>query len=106
VERKASPLIPSLLRSFHPWTTATGGTGEGSTMTSPDAAQVGGQLDEHHSPETNGRMAVCRRCGAKTTGPVGSQHAPDQQRLDRSSEWLANQSQLRRIDRARGLFKA
>jgi hypothetical protein len=74
-------------------------------MTSPEETEVGARLDEHHKPETNGRMAVCRKCGAQTTGPQQSRHAPQQRHQARSDEWLANQSQLRRIDRARGLFK-
>jgi hypothetical protein len=74
-------------------------------MDSPDGSEVGARLDEHHAPETNGRMAVCRRCGSQTTGPDGRQHAPQQRHQASSDEWLANQSQLRRIDRARGLSK-
>jgi len=39
-------------------------------MASSEASYVGSQLDEHHAPETNGRMSVCRRCGTSTDGPV------------------------------------
>jgi hypothetical protein len=74
-------------------------------MDSPQGTEVGTRLDEHHTPETNGRMSVCRKCGAQTTGPVGGRHAPQERHEARSDEWLANQSQIRRIDRARGLFK-
>jgi len=74
-------------------------------MVSPEASQVGARLDEHHSPETNGRMAICRRCGAQTTSPEGRQHVPDKQHLARSNEWLAAQSRMSSIDLARGLFK-
>ena len=45
---------------------------DGRTMVTADSAQTGIHLDEHHVPETNGRMSVCRRCGAQTDGPVGS----------------------------------
>jgi hypothetical protein len=74
-------------------------------MDPSEGSEVGARLDEHHTPETNGRMAVCRRCGAQTTGPEHSRHAPQPRHQARSDEWLANQSQIRRIDRARGLFK-
>jgi hypothetical protein len=33
-------------------------------VVSPEAQQLGSRLDEDHAPETNGRMSVCRRCGA------------------------------------------
>jgi hypothetical protein len=70
-------------------------------MISPDALQVGAQLDEHHAPETNGRMAVCRRCGALTDSPAGRQHTPHASQMDRSAQWLTAQSRLLQIDRAR-----
>ena len=41
-------------------------------MTSPECLQVAAQLDEHHMPETNGRIPVCHTCGARTDGPRGS----------------------------------
>ena len=40
-------------------------------MTSPESSDVAAQLDQHHLPETNGRIAVCRRCGARTDSPAG-----------------------------------
>ena len=45
-------------------------------MASTQATHIGTQLDEHHSPETNGRMSVCRRCGAQTDDPMGLHHSP------------------------------
>ncbi len=62
---------------------------------------VGAQLDVHHSPETNGRMSVCRRCGSLTDGPVGLRHSPHESQLARSTEWLVAQSRLVEIERAR-----
>jgi hypothetical protein len=74
-------------------------------MVSPEASLLGARLDEHHSPETNGRMAVCRRCGAQTEGPQGRQHVPNEQRLAHSEQWLDAQSLTRRIDYARESLK-
>jgi hypothetical protein len=70
-------------------------------MVTAEVSQVGTQLDEHHAPETNGRMSVCRRCGALTDGPGGLHHIPVERQLARSHEWLIAQSLLRSIDRAR-----
>jgi hypothetical protein len=63
-------------------------------MTSPEASLLGARLDAHHSPETNGRMAVCRRCGAQTNDPNGRQHIPHELRLDRSNAWLDMQARI------------
>lgn len=70
-------------------------------MASPEASIIGARLDEHHSPETNGRMAVCRRCGAQTDGPKGRHHVPNERLLARSNEWLDAQSRMRHIDGTR-----
>ena len=69
-------------------------------MVSPEARQLGSRLDEHHAPETNGRMSVCRRCGARTDGPKGL-HIPDEGQLERALRWLDAQSLRNGIDRAR-----
>jgi hypothetical protein len=61
-------------------------------MVSAKASYAGTKLDEHHAPETNGRMSVCRRCGTVTDGPVGLHHIPDERQLARSNEWLVAQS--------------
>ena len=74
-------------------------------MISPDASHVGAQLDKHHAPETNGRMAVCRRCGAMTDSPQGCQHAPDELRLARLTEWLDAQERVRLFEHARDRLK-
>ena len=57
---------------------------------------MGVVLDEHHTPETNGRMAVCRRCGAQTDGPDGG-HAPHERQLARADEWLQKEEIQQRI---------
>jgi hypothetical protein len=57
-------------------------------MTSPEVTRLGTKLDEHHSPETNGRMAVCRRCGIRTESPSGMTHVPGADQLARSAIWL------------------
>jgi hypothetical protein len=66
-------------------------------MTSSDCLHVAAQLDEDHAPETNGRIPVCRRCGARTDGPTGMHHVIQEGRVNRSSEWLVAQSRLRDI---------
>jgi hypothetical protein len=72
-------------------------------MTSTEAVHVGTQLDEHHLPETNGRMSVCRRCGGRTDSPAGEHHVPSDVQLTRASEWLVAQSRLVDIERARAM---
>jgi len=70
-------------------------------MVSPEASLLGARLDEDHLPETNGRMAVCRRCGSQTESPRGRQHVPNERRLARSEQWLDAQWRTRHIDHAR-----
>jgi hypothetical protein len=70
-------------------------------MFTPEATNVAARLDEHHAPETNGRMSVCRRCGALTNGPAGLHHIPPERQLSRSNDWLIAQSRLVDIERAR-----
>jgi hypothetical protein len=66
-----------------------------------EPSEVGVQLDEHHLPETNGRLSVCRRCGARTDSPDGGHHLVSEARAVRSSEWLVAQARLRDIETAR-----
>ncbi len=72
-------------------------------MASAESSLVGAQLDEHHAPETNGRMSVCRRCGALTDSPMGLQHVPHPSQVTRSNQWLVAQSRLLHIERLREL---
>jgi len=74
-------------------------------VVSREASPLGVRLDEHHSPETNGRMAVCRRCGSQTDSPEGHHHIPEERQLARCNEWLDAQSRMRHIDSARALLK-
>jgi hypothetical protein len=78
---------------------------DGRIVVSPEASQIGARLDEHHAPETNGRMAVCRRCGAQTNGPDGRQHVPDERRLPRYKDWLDARTPTSRIGGVGDLFK-
>ncbi len=63
-----------------------------------DAIRTAARLDEHHAPETNGWMAVCRRCGMQTDGPQG-QHLPSERQLVRANAWLDGQAMNLRIAR-------
>ena len=79
--------------------------GEGRIVVSPEASQIGARLDDHHAPETNRRMAICRRCGAQTNGPDGRHHVPNERRLPRYNDWLDAQTLTSSIDRVGDLFK-
>lgn len=68
-----------------------------------ELSDVGTKLDTHHSPETNGRMSVCRRCGARTDSPAGEHHIVAESQAVRSNEWLVAQDRLRDIEAARAL---
>ena len=74
-------------------------------MISHESSLVGARIDEHHLPETNGRMAVCRRCGSQTESPEGQHHTPNERQLSRLREWLDAQSRASRIESARALVK-
>jgi hypothetical protein len=70
-------------------------------MTSPESSDIAVQLDQHHLPETNGRIAVCRRCGARTDSPAGLHHAPQTSQVGKSVDWLTAQSRLSDIARSK-----
>jgi len=70
-------------------------------VVSPQASELGTRLDAHHLPETNGRIAVCRRCGSRTDAADGVSHIPAESQLLRSSRWLASQSHMTRLAEAR-----
>jgi len=69
-------------------------------MASDEEQLLGARLDEHHLPETNGRMAVCRRCGVITDGPAGN-HAPRARQVASTVRWLDTQARINRIAGAR-----
>jgi hypothetical protein len=75
-------------------------------MVSVEASFLGIQLDEHHDPETNGRMSVCRRCGSLTDGPTGLHHTPTDGQLSRSTDWLSAQARMKLIERRRSLARS
>jgi len=66
----------------------------------PGADQLGARLDEHHGPETNGRIPVCRRCGTPTDAAHG-RHAPTDREVERGLRWIDAQSRRDRIELAR-----
>jgi hypothetical protein len=67
-----------------------------------DPSQLSARLDEHHHPETNGRMSVCRRCGFRTEGELGSeQHVSAEQRPAQALRWLDGQARLGQIAHAK-----
>ena len=69
-------------------------------METPTVTDLGAQLDTDHLPETNGRISVCRRCGARTDNRIGLHHAPHESQLQRSSEWLIAQLRRQEIEAA------
>jgi len=83
-------------------TSAPATEAEGRDLVAAEIADAGARLDAHHAPETNGRMAICRRCGSRTDTPVGLHHVPDVRQVARSSEWLDAQVRASRIGHARG----
>jgi hypothetical protein len=80
-------------------------SGEEPDMISEQASNLGSRLDDDHLPETNGRMAVCRRCGSHTETPEGLKHAPDERQLTKSNEWLDMQDRASRIQRSISAFR-
>ena len=95
--------MSGLVRSFRLDTSPWDPSAHWRIMTPSDPVDVGTQLDAHHIPETNGRMSVCRRCGARTDGPDGQHHVLHQTQERRSSDWLTAQARIRDIDRAKTL---
>jgi hypothetical protein len=65
---------------------------------------LGARLDEDHAPETNGRMAVCRRCGFRTAGATNDLHALIEAEEARANRWLDAQVHARRVEKARAAF--
>jgi hypothetical protein len=63
-------------------------------------SDLGARLDEDHLPETNGRMAVCRRCGIMTESSEGRQHRPAERQLAQANEWLDLQTRMAKLARS------
>jgi hypothetical protein len=60
----------------------------GDTVAVPLETGLTVMLDEDHAPETNGRMAVCRRCGFRTVATTGESHAPTEANRTKATQWL------------------
>ena len=71
-------------------------------MAAYEASRLGTRLDEDHVPETNGRMAVCRRCGFRTAGVTSDRHLPGETQQASANRWLDAQAQARRVAKAQG----
>ena len=71
-------------------------------MAQLDPSQLSARLDEDHYPETNGRIAICRRCGFRSTGPpTEERHIRAEERPTQALRWLDNQERLRLAAQAR-----
>jgi hypothetical protein len=70
---------------------ALGSIGVPSVNEITDPKGVGARLDANHAPETNGWMAVCRKCGIRTEGPQGG-HTPHPLQLAAAESWLEQDS--------------
>ncbi|HEY3942336.1 MAG TPA: hypothetical protein VGL60_07605 [Acidimicrobiales bacterium] len=70
-----------------------------------DPSQLSARLDEHHHPETNGRMQVCRRCGFRVSGALGEErHTLAEDRPQRATRWLDDQARTSQIAHAKTAF--
>ncbi len=85
-----------------PVTPEIGQLDKGDIMAASEASRLGAQLDEDHVPETNGRMAVCRRCGFRTAGAMSDRHALVEAQEARATRWLDSQVQARRLAKSKG----
>lgn len=101
VPLRASALATDIPQTLRPPLATVTWRSEESLVEPPSKSDVGALLDAHHTPETNGRMAICRRCGAMTDSPGGSRHTPGDLRLDRLCEWLDAQERMRLFQDAR-----
>ncbi len=70
-------------------------------MAASEESSMGTQLDQDHLPETNGRMAVCRRCGFRTAGVTSDRHAPIGAQEAKATQWLDGQAHARRVTKAK-----
>jgi hypothetical protein len=66
-----------------------------------EASQLSARLDQDHLPETNGRMAICRRCGNRTDDAAGHHHLANERQLVRADQWLTAQEHRRHVDHVR-----
>lgn len=66
-----------------------------------ELTELNEHLDRDHSPETNGRMAVCRRCGFRTVTTAGEHHVLLDGQAARAKGWLGGQATAYRLTKAR-----
>ena len=66
-----------------------------------ELVQLSERLDEDHLPETNGRMAICRRCGFRATSEAGEHHVLVEGQAARAQGWLGGQATANRLTKAR-----
>jgi len=59
------------------------------------------RLDRDHLPETNGRMAVCRKCGFRTESMAGQHHVLLEGQTARAIGWLGGRATANRLTKAR-----
>jgi hypothetical protein len=63
--------------------------------------QLSERLDQDHAPETNGRMAVCRRCGFRAESKTGEHHVLVDGQQTRVQSWLGGRATANRLTKAR-----
>jgi hypothetical protein len=66
-----------------------------------ETSELSKRLDQDHLPETNGRMAICRRCGFRTTSESGDRHVLLEGQAARATAWLGGQATANRLTKAR-----
>ena len=66
-----------------------------------ELSQLSERLDQDHVPETNGRMAICRRCGFRATSQAGERHVLIEGQAVRASSWLGGQATANRLTKAK-----
>jgi hypothetical protein len=66
-----------------------------------EISELSQRLDQDHSPETNGRMAVCRRCGFRASSKEGEHHVLLEGQAARATSWLGGQATANRLTKAR-----
>ena len=73
----------------------------GGPLMADEISELSQRLDQDHSPETNGRMAVCRRCGFRTSSKAGEHHVLLEDQAGRATSWLGSQATANRLIKAR-----
>jgi hypothetical protein len=66
-----------------------------------ELVQLSERLDGDHRPETNGRMAICRRCGFRATSEAGEHHVLVEGQAARAQAWLGGQATANRLTKAK-----